>query len=95
MRTKAHWDECKMLASYHAAQSLACQLRDNMKGYSNKLHGIKVLSKEDVNKHGGFADAQVVWHEGPLDWAAKVQMHNVSSVCAEVDNEYTISFYDI
>lgn len=95
MRTKAHWDECKLLASYHAAQSLACQLRDNMKECGNKLQKIKVLSKEEVNRHGGYADAQVVWQEGPIDWAANLAIHTVSSVWAEAENEFTISFYDI
>jgi len=95
MRTKAHWDECKMLASYHAAQSLACQLRDNMKDYGHNLHGIKVLSKEEVDRRGGHADAQVVWQDGPFDWASNLAIHTISSVWAEAENEFTISFYDI
>lgn len=93
MRTKAHWDECKTLPSYHAAQNLAWHLRTNMS--CQKLHGIKVLSKEEVNRHNGYADAQVIWHDGPEDWALNIKLLNVPGICAEVDNGYTISFYDI
>jgi hypothetical protein len=95
MRTKAHWDECKELASYHSAQNLAFQLRDSMKSHKCNLNNLKVYSKEEVNKHGGYADAQVVWQEGPEDWTQRLSLVAVPGVHVEVEDEYTVSFYDI
>jgi hypothetical protein len=66
-----------------------------MREYGHRLHNIKVLSKEEVNRQGGYADAQVVWHEGPADWAVNLEIRPVLSVWAEAENEFTISFYDI
>lgn len=96
MRTKAHWDACKEQASYHAAQNLAFQLKEIAKKEGYDPHGIRVLDKQTVLTQGKYyADAQVLWHEGPAGWTAAVDLTLLPSVCVTIENDSTISYYDV
>ena len=96
MRTKRHWEECKNLASYHAAQSFKWQLSEVAKTMGFDPHGIKVLPKKDVDELGSIADSQVMWEEGPMDWTTRLEHINTPpGVCIEIEDGCTISFYDI
>jgi hypothetical protein len=96
MRTKAHWEACKEQASYHAAQNLAFQLREIAKKEGYDPNGIRVLDKRAVLTQGQYyADAQVSWQEGPPGWTDAVELTRLSSVCATVENDFTISYYDV
>jgi len=95
MRTKRHWEECKSLPSYFAAQQVALQLKElaRDKGYNPK--GIKVLSKEQSYTKGRISDSEVQWTEGPDNWANYCQVIEFPGVCVEAHSDNSISFYDI
>jgi hypothetical protein len=94
MRTKQHWEACKNLPSYHSAQSVAQQLKEIARGNGFDPNGVKVYTKEQADTQGSIADAQVRWAEGP-EWTQDFQLVSIPGVHAEVENEHTISFYDI
>lgn len=95
MRTKAHWELCKELASYHAASRLGLQLKEVASKQGYHPNGIKILSKEDVDLSGRIADAQVRWNEGPINWAMGIELMSIPGVWAEVEDPYTVSFYEM
>jgi hypothetical protein len=95
MRTKRHWEECKSLPSYFAAQQVALQLKElaRDKGYNPK--GIKVLSKEQSYTKGRISDSEVQWTEGPDNWANYCRVIEFPGVWVEAHSDNSISFYDI
>ena len=95
MRTREHWDICKELHSYRTAHEIALQLREAATQEGLDSHGLKVLSKEEVDNHGYVADAQIHWEDGPENWVTGIQIQSKCGVCMEVQNNYVISFYDI
>lgn len=95
MRTKRHWEECKTLPSYHAAQRVALQLKELAKSQGYDPKGIKVLSKEQSHNCGRVSDSEVLWNEGPLDWPAQFDLVEYPGVWIETHGNNSISFYDI
>ena len=95
MQTTSHWNECKQLVSYHAAQQLCLHLQEvaKLKGYDPR--GIRVLTKREVHRLGQCADSQVVWKNGPLGWPSLIDPTEIHGVCMETNRPYSISFYDI
>ena len=95
MRTKRHWEECKALPSYYAAQRLALQRKElaKSKGYDPK--GIKVLSKEQSHNSGRISDSEVLWNEGPVGWPRSFEILEYPGVWLESHDTNSISFYDI
>ena len=94
MRTKAHWNECNEMASYHAAQNLAFQLRDRAREKGFDPHGIKVITRQFTNKSGYHADSIVAWKEGPLGWANLMEFITIPGVHIEPRCD-VVTFYDI
>lgn len=95
MRTREHWEACKELPSYHSAQSLAFQLKEAVRKKGFDPNGIKVLDKEQADLSGSFADAQVKWCEGPENWTRNLDIYTVPGVHFVIEDDVTISFYDI
>lgn len=95
MRTQRHWEECKVLPSYLAAQRLALHLKEvaRHKGYDPK--GIKVLSKEQSHCNGRISDSEVQWTEGPDNWPQHCELIEYPGVWIESHCIKSISFYDI
>lgn len=92
MRTREHWEECKALASYHAANNVALQLKELAKKEGYDPRGVKVLDKEHA---GPFADSMVTWEEGPIGWALFMEMYHPPGVCVDRVNDHILTFYDI
>lgn len=92
MKSKKHFDQCKNLASYCAAQRLGCHLKEVARenGYDPK--GIKILDKSKTN---GLGDSSVTWNEGPNNWPTRLDLFVVPGVCHETHTPDSISFYDI
>lgn len=95
MRTKAHWEQCKNLQSYHTAQSVALQLKEMAKDMGFSPHGVKVQSKQQAHQSGSVADARVIWPEGPEGWAKALSLKVFPGVSVEAHDGYSLSFYDI
>lgn len=95
MRTQGHWDLCRLKISYIAAQNFALQLKEYARQIGYNPHGVKLLDKQAADYNGSIADAQVCWIEGPDNWAKEIECKSILNVCIEVENSYTISFYDI
>lgn len=95
MRTEKHWEQCNNLASYHAAQNLALQLKEVAKTKGFDPRGIKVLSKKDTRNTKMPADSLVRWNEGPLCWAYATELRKIPNVCVDIVDDHTIAFYDI
>lgn len=95
MKTESHWEECKQLGSYHAAQNLCLQLQELAKDKGYNPRGIKVRSKRDVYSAGEHADSQVIWKEGPAGWPSQIQINEIPGICLETNKPFTVSFYDI
>lgn len=93
MCTVEHWEMCKTSAAYKAATKFATALEETAKQLGYKPKTIKIRSKEQIIKSGlGKADAQVIWEEGPIDWAANIK----SSLADDIDytiTKNTVSFY--
>lgn len=97
MRTSQHWDECKNLLAFIAAEKLAFSLRQEAIKRKLDPKGIRVLSKQSVFNQtvNVYADAQVVWLEGPIDWAYTIVLTNFVGVCSEAHCGQVISFYEV
>lgn len=95
MRTKRHWEECKLLPSYIAAQRVALQLKEVAKSIGYDPKGIKVLSKQQSHNNGRVADSEVQWKEGPDNWPAFFELIEFPGVWYESHDMNSISFYDI
>jgi len=94
MRTKAHWNECNNMASYHAAQNLALQLREKAKASGYDPRGIKVITREFTNKSGYHADSIVAWKDGPMNWANQTDFITIPGVHIEPRCD-VVTFYDV
>lgn len=96
MRTEHHWNECKNLLAYIAAEKLAFSLRQEAIKRNLDPKGIKVLSKQLVFETTFItADSQVTWHDGPTDWATQIVITNMDGVSTEAHCGHVISFYEI
>ena len=95
MKTAKHWEQCKSRPSYHAAQTFAFQLRETAKFEHFDPHSIRVLPKKDINQKLCAADAQVIWPDGPENWVEDIDLADMYGVCLAIEDEMTISFYDI
>jgi len=95
MRTKRHWEECKLLPSYYAAQRVALHLKELAKGKGYDPKGIKVLTKEDAHKRGRISDSEVLWDEGPVGWPRELDFVEYPGVWLESHATNSVSFYDI
>jgi len=55
---------------------------------------IRVRTKEEIIKQGlGKADAQVIWKDGPVDWALDIDFGSGSGVHYQANDGHTLSFY--
>lgn len=95
MKTKQHWDICRKNLSYLTAQRCALQLQEAAKLRGYDWTSIIVKDKKHVALAGGTADASIVWENGPFNWAFATDLMQPDGVWIEVDNQFTISFYDI
>jgi len=94
MCTKEHWERCNASEAYYAANKFAIELEEYAReiGYNGK--GIKIRNKEQIVRSGlGKADAQVVWEEGPKDWALEFALKNDTLVSRVAEDKDTVSFY--
>lgn len=94
MRTKAHWELCKNLTSYHAAQHIGLQLKELARQQGLHPNGVKILSKQETHANGKIADAQVTWSEGPINWTHELAL-SVPGVWTEAEDPFTLSFYEM
>jgi len=94
MRTQPHWDECLAEIAYVEANSIALQLKEYAKLNRYDCKGIKVLNKQQIFDKGGRSNAQIVWTEGPEDWAYTTEPTVISSVYTEAHDGQTLSFYN-
>lgn len=95
MRTQRHWEECKTLPSYHAAQRVALQLKELARDKGYDPRGIKVLSKQQSHNRGRVSDSEVLWDEGPVNWTTQFDLVEYPGVWIESHNANSLSFYDI
>lgn len=91
---KKHREKYKSSPSYHAAQRLFLEL-DELARRQGK--GTVIFKDKTRIVREGFskADAQIIWEDGPEDWAefVLIQPDNFS-VDYVIENGYTVSFYD-
>lgn len=94
MCTKEHWELCNKTPAYYEAKKFALELEEyaRLQGYKPKR--IKIRTKEQIVKGGfGKADAQVVWTDGPEDWALTLDYASASGVYYQAEDGHTVSFY--
>jgi hypothetical protein len=95
MCLRKHWEKYDTSPAYHAAKRLSLELEELAKvaGYKRS---IIVKKKHTIIKEGfGKADAQVIWEDGPEDWAISFYIENTAlDVDCVAENSFTLSFYD-
>jgi len=94
MCTREQWERCNASEAYHAAKKFALELEQHAKklGYNDK--GIRIRNKEQVIKGGfGKADAQVIWEDGPKEWALELSPEDRRAVSTVAETDSTVSFY--
>lgn len=94
MCTRKQWKQCETSEAYYAANKFAIELEEYAKinGYNYK--GIKIRTKEQIIKDGlGKADAQVVWEDGPKNWALDLVLTTDLYVSTVAEAKDTVSFY--
>ncbi len=95
MCTREHWDAWKDSPAYHEAKKFALELAEFAKTQGYKPKHIKIKTKEQVIKEGySKADAQVVWTDGPKNWANELEyIESNKHVYYIPENGHTVSFY--
>jgi hypothetical protein len=101
MKSNNHyiWDQSKQSNAYSVALSWAEQLKNYAKDTGNNPKEIRIVEKRQLTmsqqKH---ADCQIVWRNGPDDWAYDLTVGKVlnnESVCVEAHTGNSLSFYSI
>jgi hypothetical protein len=93
MCTEKHWELCNNSAAFHAATRFALALEETAKQQGFKPKTIKIRTKEQIIKGGfGKSDAQVIWKEGPEDWATNISASLTNDIDYIVEKD-TVSFY--
>lgn len=95
MRSKKHWEQCKQLSSFMAANQVALELREIAKRDGYDMRGIHVLSKKKAYESGRNADAMVTWYEGPEDWSRAIEHDRFIGVHVEQLGGDRLTFHDI
>lgn len=92
-----HLRTCELLESYKFAQNLSLHLREVAITHGYNPKGIRVLSKRQVHHFKtGVCDAQIIWEDGPPNWTDSIGLINPPpGVCFCIDNDNTISFFDV
>lgn len=82
--------------AYEFAVNVGLQLKELAKNRGLDPRGIKIHNKKFLSSFGkNTIDAQVSWHEGPIDWAYDIDLKPSFTVCTDIKDGYTISFYNI
>ena len=93
MCTTEHWELCNTSAAFYAATQFALALEETAKQQGYKPKTIKIRTKEQIIKGGfGKSDAQVIWKEGPENWASSITESLTNDADYIVEND-TVSFY--
>lgn len=95
MCTREQWEVWKDSPAYHEATKFAIELQEFARAQGYKPKHIKIKTKEQIVK-GGYskADAQVVWAEGPDNWATELEYNQpTGNVYYIAENGHTVSFY--
>jgi hypothetical protein len=92
---KKHREKYLSSPSFHAAQRLFIELEEIARTQGKRKSAI-IKDKTRIMREGfSKADAQVIWEDGPEDWAELFIFHNDTfGVDYVIENGYTISFYD-
>lgn len=94
MCTRQHWEQCNASEAYYAAKRFAFELEEYAKKTGHNSRSIRVRSKEQIIKSGlTKADAQVVWEDGPKDWALEFAIKHDTAVSRITEGSDTVSFY--
>lgn len=94
MCTREHWERCNASEAYHAANKFAIELEEYAKKIGYNGRSIKIRNKEQIVKGGlGKADAQVIWENGPTDWALEFAPQTSDAVSKIAEDSDTVSFY--
>jgi len=93
MCTQEQWEKSNDSAAFHAATQFALALEETAKQQGYKPKTIRIRTKEQIIKGGfGKSDAQVIWKEGPEDWAANISASFANDIDYTVEED-TVSFY--
>ena len=93
MCTEEHWELCNTSAAFYAATQFALALEETAKQQGYKPKTIRIRTKEQIIKGGfGKSDAQVIWKEGPENWALSISASLTDDTDYIVEND-TVSFY--
>ena len=94
MCTKEHWERCNASEAYYAANKFAIELEEYAKKQGYDTKSIRIRNKEQIIRSGlGKADAQVVWEDGPKDWALEFALRCDTTVSRIAEDRDTVSFY--
>lgn len=94
MCTKEHWERCNASEAYYVANKFATELEEYAKTTGHNSKSIRIRNKEQIIRSGlGKADAQVVWEDGPKDWALEFAPENDMLVSSITEDKNTVSFY--
>lgn len=95
MCLKKHLEKYQSSPAYHAAVIVSLELKEVAKHTGGKTSNIYVRKKSQIVRTGfSKADAQVVWEDGPEDWATDFIMKEETGAVCIAENGYTLSFYD-
>ena len=95
MKTDKHWKEWENTPAHCEAIRHALSLSEYAKLMGYQYKGIKVLTKREAHERGHpVADSQILWEDGPEDWAYLVESQPVDpAVGSFVSTSDSISFY--
>ena len=95
MCVRQHWKEANN-TSHRDAQEFATQLREFAKTTGYNSRSIRIRTKQEIMREAHTkADAQIVWEDGPTDWAYEMKYGQVGTSYCSPENGNTVSFYSL
>lgn len=98
MKSNNHyiWDEYKKSHSHTLALSFQDQIRDYARTLNLDPRGVRLLDKKTLTEtNRRHADCEIVWSEGPDDWAYDIDLTTEYPVSIEAHSGSSLTFYSL
>lgn len=98
MKSNNHyiWDEYKNSQSYLLALSFLDQIKEFARSQDLDPKGVKIIDKRTLTEHNiRHADCEIVWTEGPTNWADEIDLSTKLNVSIEAREGQRLTFYSL
>jgi hypothetical protein len=98
MKSNNHyiWDEYKKTQSYSIALSYMDQIKEFARTQGRDPRGVKIIDKKTLTESNvRHADCEIVWTEGPIDWADNIDLSPSLDVSIEAREGNRLTFYSL